>query len=390
MKQGWEVKKLGEVCEVIAGQSPEGKYYNDVGEGLPFYQGKKEFGEKYLGKPTTWTTKTSKEALKNDILMSVRAPVGPINFATEKICIGRGLAAIRSGKLIEKEFLFNFLLKHENEIIGNTGAVFNSINKAQIEAIKIPLPPLPEQLKIVRILDEVFAGISKAKEDAEKNITYAREIFSSYLNSVFANPGVDWEEKRLGEVSRITYGFTEKALWQDIGPRFLRITDIQENNVIWHLVPYCKISDNDFIKYKLFDGDIVFARTGATTGKSYLIKDPPKSVFASYLIKVQIQTNNLLPKFLYLFFQTKSYWDSITTGLSGSAQGGFNATKLANLWLPIPPLPIQQSIVEKLDQLILQTKKLESLYQHKLADLEELKKSVLQKAFNGELTMAEA
>jgi type I restriction enzyme S subunit len=92
----WDIKKLGEVCEVIAGQSPEGRYYNNKEEGLPFYQGKKEFTKKYIGKPKKWTTKVTKEALKDDILISVRAPVGPINYSTQKICIGRGLAAIRA------------------------------------------------------------------------------------------------------------------------------------------------------------------------------------------------------------------------------------------------------------------------------------------------------
>ena len=141
MKQGWEIKKLGEVCKVIAGQSPEGKFYNSEGNGMPFYQGKKEYGEKYIGEPTTWTTKITKEAEAGDILMSVRAPVGPVNFSTQKICIGRGLAAIRAGKNIDKEFLYNFLIKHENEIEGNAGAVFNSINKTQIENIEILICP---------------------------------------------------------------------------------------------------------------------------------------------------------------------------------------------------------------------------------------------------------
>lgn len=207
MTQGWEIKNIGEVCKVIAGQSPEGKFYNCEEKGLPFYQGKKEFTEKYIGDPTTWTTKITKEAEASDILMSVRAPVGPINFATQKICIGRGLAAIRASKLIDKEFLYNFLLKHENEIVGNAGAVFNSINKAQIEAIEIPLPPLPEQQRIVAILDETFAAIAKAKANAEQNLRNAKELFESYLQSVFENKGEGWEEKTLGEVcSLITDG----------------------------------------------------------------------------------------------------------------------------------------------------------------------------------------
>ena len=203
MREGWEIKKLGEVCEVIAGQSPEGKYYNSSGKGLPFYQGKKEFTEKYIGEPTKWTTKTTKDSNTNDILMSVRAPVGPINISTQKICIGRGLAAIRASEFVDNEFLFNFLLKHENEIVGNTGAVFDSINKKQIEEIQIPLPPLPEQKHIVAKLDKVFAAIAKAKANAEQNLKNAKELFESYLQGVFENRGEDWEIKKLGEVCEI-------------------------------------------------------------------------------------------------------------------------------------------------------------------------------------------
>jgi type I restriction enzyme S subunit len=161
---------------------------------------------------------------------------------------------------------------------------------------------------------------------------------------------VGWEVKRLGDLAKINYGYTEKATFEDIGTKFLRITDIQDDGVNWETVPYCKISDIDFEKYQLSSGDIVFARTGATTGKSYLVYNPPKSVFASYLIKVHIAKKELTPQYLYCFFQTKAYWDKIKEGVSGSAQGGFNASKLADLIVPIPPLPEQQCIVSILDE----------------------------------------
>lgn len=160
-----------------------------------------------------------------------------------------------------------------------------------------------------------------------------------------------WEIKKLGEVSKINYGFTVSASQKDIGPKFLRITDIQDNNVNWETVPFCKIVEDDIKKYKLKTGDIVFARTGATTGKSYLIKNPPLSVFASYLIRVQISDDkNILPDFLFKYFQTNKYWDKIQKGISGSAQGGFNATKLSELKIPLPPLPEQKRIVKILDE----------------------------------------
>ena len=229
MKQGWEIKKLGDVCKVIAGQSPEGKFYNSEGKGMPFYQGKKEYGEKYIGDPTTWTTKITKEAEAEDILMSVRAPVGPVNFATQRICIGRGLAAIRSGKEIDKEFLFNFFLKHENEIIGNAGAVFNSINKTQIENLLIPLPPLPEQQRIVSILDEAFAAIDKAKANAEQNLKNAKEVFESYLQGVFIGGNKNWEIKCLDELGIITSSKRiYKSEYVKDGVPFYRTKEIKE------------------------------------------------------------------------------------------------------------------------------------------------------------------
>lgn len=176
---------LGTVAEVIAGQSPEGIYYNSIGNGAPFYQGKKEFGDKFLGAPTTWTTKVTKLAQPGDILMSVRAPVGPINFTTQEICIGRGLASIRASKLLNKDFLYYFLLHKQPEISGNTGAVFDSINKEQIASIVIPFLSLEKQKIIVEKLNSVFAAIDSLKMQIRKEKEYAVALRQSLLRNVF-------------------------------------------------------------------------------------------------------------------------------------------------------------------------------------------------------------
>jgi type I restriction enzyme, S subunit len=159
-----------------------------------------------------------------------------------------------------------------------------------------------------------------------------------------------WATKALAEVSAIKYGYTDSATSEAVGPRFLRITDIQDDRVDWERVPYCKIEVADRPKYRLATGDIVFARTGATTGKSFLVDNPPDAVFASYLIRLRLLDTSLSPKFVSFFFQTPDYWKSIQEGSSGSAQGGFNATKLGALSIPVPPLPEQERIVAILDQ----------------------------------------
>jgi type I restriction enzyme, S subunit len=160
----------------------------------------------------------------------------------------------------------------------------------------------------------------------------------------------EWQTKKLGEVSTINYGYTQSASEEPLGPKFLRITDIQDDHVDWDSVPYCKIDSTELHKYQLANGDIVFARTGATTGKSYLINGAPDAVFASYLIRLRLRDPNMDPKFVSYFFQTDSYWDAIAAGSTGSAQGGFNASKLSALSLPVPPRTEQKRIVAILNR----------------------------------------
>jgi type I restriction enzyme S subunit len=158
-----------------------------------------------------------------------------------------------------------------------------------------------------------------------------------------------WSTTRLSEICSIIYGYTDSASNDPIGPHFLRITDIQDDQVEWSTVPYCRIADDKVERYRLETGDIVFSRTGATTGKSYLVSNPPEAVFASYLIRLRLSEKSVLPEFVNYYFQTSTYWRVIAEGSVGSAQGGFNASKLGNLVIPLPPRNEQERIVTVLD-----------------------------------------
>jgi type I restriction enzyme, S subunit len=180
-------KTIGEIATVIAGQSPEGKYYNRNAKGTPFYQGKKEFGDYELKKPTFWTTKTTKEALKGDVLLSVRAPVGETNMNNDKICIGRGLAAIRANKDNNSEFIYYFLNSIKKLIVGNTGAVFNSINKKQIEDIVIPIQSLDEQNKTINKIKLILSHIKKINLYTKQKLHNLNILKSTILNCELKN-----------------------------------------------------------------------------------------------------------------------------------------------------------------------------------------------------------
>lgn len=385
MKQGWEIKKLEEVCEVIAGQSPEGKYYNSEENGMPFYQGKKEFTKKYIGEPTTWTTKITKEAEAGDILMSVRAPVGPVNFATQKICIGRGLAAIRAGKNIDKEFLFNYLIKHESEIEGNAGAVFNSINKTQIENLEIPVPPLPEQQHIVSILDKCFTAIDTAKANAEQNLKNAKELFESYLQGVFdpstrsgqGKKGYGWEEKRIVEICKLINGraYKKEELLSKGKYRVLRVGNFFTSDH-WYY------SDLELDEDKYCDKEDLLYAWSASFGPR--IWKEEKVIYHYHIWKVIPDENLVTRDFLFTLFEWDKEKIKAAQG-TGTTMIHVSKGSMENRIVPVPPLKEQQTIVRQLDALRAETQKLEAVYQKKIADLEELKKSILQKAFAGEL-----
>ena len=172
----WEMVELGEVSDVIPGQSPPGNSYNTIGSGAPFYQGKVQFGEMYIGNPNKWTTDPRRFAEKGDIVMSVRAPVGPVNLTSERICIGRGLAAIRpNDDTLMTSYAFYYLHHIEADITGDAGATFASINKDSIEKIKIPLPPLDVQREIVAEVESERAMVSANRELAARMEGRVRE-----------------------------------------------------------------------------------------------------------------------------------------------------------------------------------------------------------------------
>lgn len=145
------------------------------------------------------------------------------------------------------------------------------------------------------------------------------------------------------------YGYTESASKEKIGPKFLRITDIQGNIVDWETVPYCKISENEKNKYLLKKDDLVFARTGATTGMSYFIDSDlrEEAVFASYLIRLKFNKNICSPQLLKYFFQSRNYWGQVNGSLSGSAQPGINAVTLSEMQVKLPSdVATQKKIAE--------------------------------------------
>ena len=176
------------------------------------------------------------------------------------------------------------------------------------------------------------------------------------------------------------YGVTASANDQVIGPQFLRITDITESGVNWKNVPYCACTDEEYQKKRLEHDDVVFARIGATTGKSFIVKNPPNSVFASYLIRVRPK-GDLNPDYLYYYFNTESYWQHINANKDNNMKGGVNGSVLSQLLIPIPSNVGQRAIAATL---IAIDRKL-AYHQKKRAALNDLFQTLLHQLMTAEL-----
>ena len=156
MFESYDKTKLSNVAEIIMGQSPNSAYYNENGSGIPFFQGKADFGEKYT-KVSYWTTKPTKTAKKGNVLMSVRAPVGPVNIASVDCCIGRGLCSINAiPNKTNNEFLYNALIAIEDKIAAmGSGSTFKAINKGDVYSIQLPQAPISLQNKFASFVQQV-------------------------------------------------------------------------------------------------------------------------------------------------------------------------------------------------------------------------------------------
>ena len=321
LQQKWPMVKLGEVCEVISGQSPEGEYYNDKGDGTPFYQGKTEFTDRYIGNPVKWTTQETKIAEKDDILMSVRAPVGPVNIASQRICIGRGLAAIRATDKVLMPFLFTFLKNKEKEIKGNGGSTFDSINRKDIEALKISLPPLEVQREIVAEI-----------EGYQKVIDGARQVVESWKPQIEIDPG--WPMVKLGEVCE---NFDSQR------------RPVEKSERKPGPYPYYGASGIvDYVEKYLFDGDyLLVSEDGAnllarTTPIAFSISGKSWVNNHAHILKFESMDKQ---KFIEIYLNQIN----LEVYITGMAQPKLNQAAMNGIPIPLPSLEVQREIVAKIE-----------------------------------------
>ena len=394
MNNGWATKTLGDIAVVASGNAaPQDKSLFSDGT-IPFFRtsdaGRIRFGD--IFEANDYLNSRGATGLRRFEKGTILFPKsGASTFLNHRVmlgvdgCVSSHLAAIvAEAKYADSRFLLYFLSTvAAQELVQDHS--YPSLNLPTIAAIEVPIPPLPEQRRIVGILDEAFAGLATAKANAEKNLQNARALFESHLQSVFTQRGEGWVEKPLEEIGKTQTGSTPKSNDLDnYGDRisFVKPADFNRDGSLEY--------ENDGLSQKGLDGarkvaahSVLMVCIGATIGKcGYCDRD----VTTNQQINAFTPVAGISHKFIYYQMLTKTFQRKVMRSSAQATLPIINKSKWSALTVALPPKSEdQERIVTKLDVLSSETQRLETLYQQKLAALDALKKSLLHQAFAGQL-----
>lgn len=402
MKTNWQIKKLGEVCDFQNGFAFKSSEYVDSGF-FVMRIGNVQDGYISLSDPK-YIKKSYKLFEKfilqsEDILISLTGNVGRVGVINSNhlpAVINQRVARVvlKNDNFAQKQFLLYFLKSSyfkEELINAGHGAAQQNISTKDIENLEIPLPPIPEQNRIVKVLDEVFGKIEKVKENAEKNLQNSKALFESYLQSIFTKRGKDWEESTIGKTCNLMTGGTpsrtRKEYFENGTINWLVSGDINKKEIIDCEGKITKLGlEKSNTKYLPINSVMIALNgQGKTRGTVAMLRI--KATCNQSLVSIYPKDDlKLLPELIFANLDGRYNEIRKLTGDTGNDRRGLNMPIIRNIKFSFPKSLVEQkAIVKKLDGLSEQTKKLEVIYKKKLADLEELKKSLLKKAFSGEL-----
>ena len=389
MREGWEIKKLGEVCEMIfaGGDKPKefSKFMTDEFSVPIFANGEKNKG--------LYGYTNIARISKPSITISGRGTIGYSEIRTQPfVPIVRLITLLPNKETIDINFL-HYGIKNIDFL--NSGSSIPQLTVPMVKGYSIPFPKsLPEQKRIVSILDRAFEAIDKAKANAEQNLKNAKELFESYLQGVFENKGDDWKEKKWGDLCHFVRGPFGGSLKKSMFVEDGFVVYEQKHAIHNHFnqLRYF-IDENKFNEMKRFEvqpGDIIMSCSGVTLGRVAVIpKNIKKGIINQALLK--LTPNEIINvNFLKHWLRSNIFQNIIFEYSGGAAIPNVPAAKiLKEIIIPVPSIETQVETVKKIKLVISETKKIERIYQQKIDDLAELKKSILQKAFNGELSEKE-
>jgi type I restriction enzyme S subunit len=399
---GWDTASIGEVCDIVNGGTPK----TDV----PGYWGgphrwitPAEMGKRatpYIDQTNRTITdqglqnSSARPLPKNSVILSSRAPIGHLVINTVPMATNQGCKGLVPCSRIDHKFLYYYLVNIVellNEL--GTGTTFKELSGTKLKEVRVPLPPVAEQLRIVAILNEAFEGIATAKANAEKNLQNARELFESALDTALERRGAGYDETSLGDEIELLagYAFPSKGYTNaPDGVRLLRGDNIMQGYFRWDDAKAWPANDiAPYARFVLEEGDVVLAmdRPWVKAGLKRA------QIGADDLPCLQLQrTARLRPRrrikadFLYHLTGSNSFSAHLLGVQTGLGVPHISGKQIECFRFMLPSPSEQEALAYALDDLQQRSERLQEIYQQKVAALDELKQSLLHQAFTGKLT----
>ena len=397
MKAGWQRKSIDAVCEVVNGGTPKtgvAEYWDGPHQWLtPAEMGKR--ATPYIDQTERTITNAGLQNSSarllpaQSVILSSRAPIGHLVINTVPMATNQGCKGLVPRDGLDSKYLYYYLASIVpllNDL--GTGATFKELSGGKLKEIPIPLPSLPEQHRIVAILDEAFDGIATAKANAEQNLQNARALFESHLQRVFTEAWTTGELVTLADLATdITDGDHMPPPKAANGVPFITIGNVAKDS---HTIDF---TDTFKVPREYFDslkpnkkpklGDVLYTVTGSF-GIPVLVKEQQDFCFQRHIGLVRPKSD-FCSEWLYYLLMSPQIVQQANEGATGTAQKTVSLKVLRGFKVPRIPLADQAAAIAKLNSLATETQRLESLYRQKLAALEELKRSLLHRAFSGQL-----
>lgn len=380
----YPIKKLQDCATIIAGQSPESKYYNSTGEGIPFFQGKADFGELYP-KVRVYCSSPTKIAQYNDILLSVRAPVGPTNLSPGTVCIGRGLAAIRPDDSLDLKYLLYYFRYFETQLSAKgTGTTFKAINQKLIKNLEIPIPPLNEQSRIVAHIEELFSELDKAVG----TLKTTKEQLEVYRQAVLKDAFSDFEKK--DSIRNLTTVVTSGSrgwakYYSNSGALFVRIGNLTHSGIdidfrdIQHITP----PDNaEGVRTRLQPNDVLVSITADLGSIGFVSEKVEEAYINQHIALVRFQ-NPVQGRFMAWYLRSEYGQKDLLKNKRGGGKLGLGLDDIRDTPVPIVDDITATEIVDKVEEQLSVCDSIEKTIDIALTQADAMRQSILKQAFEG-------
>jgi type I restriction enzyme S subunit len=401
MKAGWTQRKIDDICDFRGGGTPSKANENYWRGEIPWVSPKDMKSDVITDSIDHISANAIEESTTNlipsgSVLVVVRSGIlartVPVAITGREVAINQDIKALCPDKSVDSWFLFYFLKSRLEEMLAlaSRGATVHRIMADQIRAMEIPVPPLPEQQRIVGVLDEAFASLATAQAHAAQNLQNARALFESHLNAIFTQRGKGWVEKTMEEVAAsdcsLSYGIVQPGEEVEDGLPVVRPTDLTRTKIgldgLKRIDP--KLAES-YQRTSLQGGELLLCVRGSTGVISMAAPELKGANVTRGIVPIRLNSMLLSQDFGFHLLRAEPVQTQIRAKTYGAALMQINIGDLRKIVVAVPALNEQRAIATQLDALAAETQRLTRIYEQKLAALAELKKSLLHQAFSGEL-----